>query len=463
MCLRFAGLINIAFILKPEPGVPDGIEGSTWQERADAAFRLQQRRFARGSRQFIDLELAREKAAFTRWKTIEHLDKYLIEFESNFIRSGGRVVWAQDVSDALEAIHEILQKAGVREAVKSKSNTIQEIGLPEFLQSRGITCTETDTGDFVMDAAGEAGSHMVLPAIHKSSGEIAALLSKEAPLPLDADAEGIVHYLRSHLRGAFLKAGAGITGCNFLVADPGAIVILENEGNAQLTASVPKIHIVVAGIEKMLPTLGDLDLFLPLLGTYGTGQLLTTYNHIITGPRQPEESDGPEELYVILLDNGRTDVLAHNQQRQAMSCIRCGACQMACPSYREAGPTAFPSPVSAVTLPLQHKDQTGLTQLSSICGACKDVCPVKIDIPRLLLENRRHFVEKGLAPRSEKWFYFAWKKAMLKRELLSWTGINPRRHVLENLFRSREGLRSLPVEGKEKTFNEWYREKMNIG
>jgi len=448
--------------LKPEPTEHAGIEGNTWQERADAAFRVQQRRFSRGGRQFSDLELARERAAFTRWKTIEHLDKYLIEFESNFIRSGGKVIWAQDVTDALEAILDILQKAGVNEVVKSKSNTIQEIGLPAFLQSRGISCTETDTGDFIIEAAGEPGSHMVLPAIHKSSGEIAALLSKKAPLPLDADAQGIVHYLRSHLRSTFLKAGAGITGCNFLIADPGAVVILENEGNAQLTASIPRIHIVVAGIEKMLPSLNDLDLFLPLLSTYGTGQTLATYNHIISGPRQPEESDGPEELYVILLDNGRSDVLAHDQQRQAMSCIKCGACQMACPSYREAGPSAFPSPISAVTLPLQHKDQIGLGQQSTLCGACKDVCPLKIDIPRLLLENRRHFVEKGLGSRSEKWFYFAWKKAMLKRELLSWTGINPRKHVMENLFRSREGLRNLAVDSKEKTFNEWYREKMNI-
>ena len=423
---------------------------------------MQQRRFARGTRQFIDLELARERAAFTRWKTIEHLDKYLIEFESNFIRSGGKVIWAQEVTDALEAILDILQKAGVNEVVKSKSNTIQEIGLPAFLQSRGIACTETDTGDFIVEAAGEPGSHMVLPAIHKSSGEIAALLSKKAPLPLDADAQGIVHYLRSHLRNTFIKAGAGITGCNFLVADPGAVVILENEGNAQLTSSLPRIHIVVAGIEKMLPSLNDLDLFLPLLSTYGTGQTLATYNHIISGPRQAEEADGPEELYVILLDNGRSDILAHDQQRQAMSCIKCGACQMACPSYRQAGPSSFPSPVSAVTLPLQHKEYVGLAGQSSLCGACKDVCPLKIDIPRLLLENRRHFVEKGLGSKSEKWFYFAWKKAMLKRELLSWTGMNPRRYVLDNLFRSRDGHRNLPTDGKEKTFNEWYREKMNI-
>lgn len=438
-----------------------GIQGSTWSERAVSAAKMQQIQLETGRRQFNNLELARDRAAFTRWKTIENLDKYLIEFESNFIKSGGKVIWAQDTSDALEAIFDILKKAGVKDVIKSKTNTAAEISLNAFLESQGIHCKETDTGDFIVQAAGEDGSHMVLPAMHKSSAEIAKLLSEKLNISPDASPQQLVQSIRDHLRPVFRSAGAGITGCNFLIADPGAIVIVENEGNAQLAAAIPKTHIVLAGIDKILPALADLDLFLPLLSTYGTGQQLTTYNTIISGPRQQDEADGPEELFVILLDNGRSAVLGHEQQRQALTCIKCGACQSVCPVYRTAGVDEFPSPIAAVTLPLMRSDHQHLSRASTLCGACKEVCPVKIDMPRLLLENRRYFVEQGQNTRTEKWFYFAWKKAMLKREIMSWTGISARKHVLEGLYKSHQGLRKLPMGTKEKSFNEWYREKMN--
>ncbi len=438
-----------------------GIQGDTWTERVGSAARMQQLQLDAGKRQFSHLETARERAAVTRWKTIENLDKYLIEFESNFIKSGGKVIWAQDITDALEAILDILKKANIRDIVKSKTNTASEIGLSAFLESQGIRHKETDTGDFIVHAAGEEGSHMVLPALHKSTAEIANLLGEKLGIPAEASAQDLAGSIREHLRPAFRSAGAGITGCNFLVADPGAVVILENEGNAQLSSSLPKIHIVLAGIDKVLPSLSDLDLFLPLLSTYGTGQQLTAYNSIISGPRQQDEPDGPEELYVILLDNGRSDVLAHEQQRQAMWCIRCGACQSVCPVYRNSGSDEFPSPVAAVTQPLINPEFRHLSNASTLCGACKDICPVKIDIPRLLLENRKLFVEQGNNTRSEKWFYFAWRKAMLKREIMSWTGIHPRKHVLESLYKSRNGLRKMNIPGREKSFNDWYREKMN--
>ena len=438
-----------------------GIQGNTWPERAADAARLQQDQFSIAARQFSNLELARERAAFTRWKTIENLDKYLIEFESNFIKSGGKVIWAQDITDALESILEILKKSATKQVIKSKTNTATEIGLSSFLENQHIKYNESDTGDFIVQAAGENGSHMVLPALHKSTHEISDLLKSKLKLDGSEDATAIVKEIRKYLRDAFRTAEVGITGCNFLIADPGAVVILENEGNAQLTATLPKTHIVLAGIDKMLPSLSDLDLFLPLLSTYGTGQTITAYNSIITGPKQQDELDGPEELYVILLDNGRTDVLAHDQQRQAMSCIKCGACQTACPVYRTSGANEFPSPIAAVTLPLQNAEYQHLSHTSTLCGACKDVCPVKIDIPRLLLENRKYFAEQGNNPRSERWFYFAWKKAMLKREIMSWTGISARKHILEGLFKSQNGLRKMPGSGKEKSFNEWYREKMN--
>lgn len=465
-CFRRLCILGLLFVmeelvLEESKTEISGIQGNNWTERATSAAGLQEKSLNAGTRQFSNLDLARERAAFTRWKTIENLDKYLIEFESNFIKSGGKVIWAQDITDALEAILDILHKANSKEVMKSKTNTASEIGLTAFLESQSIRSTESDTGDFIVQAAGEGASHMVLPAMHKPVAEVSKLLQDKIKYNGDGSPQDMVKAIRTHLRDKFRSADAGITGCNFLVADPGAIVILENEGNAQLTAALPKTHIVLAGIDKMLPSLNDLDLFLPLLSAYGTGQNITAYNSIITGPRQSDELDGPEELYVILLDNGRSDVLAHEQQRTALTCIKCGACQTVCPVYRSSGAADFPSPIAAVTLPLQRSEHQHLAHATTLCGGCKDVCPVKIDIPRLLLENRKYFVEQGNTPRGEKWFYFAWKKAMLKREIMSWTGVNARKHILEGLFKSRDGLRKMPSAGKEKSFNDWYREKMN--
>ncbi|CAN5598298.1 LutB/LldF family L-lactate oxidation iron-sulfur protein [soil metagenome] len=449
-------------VLKETPFMNQPLPGTNWPERATAAANQHNRALNQAATQFSNLEMARERAAFTRWKTIEHLDKYLIEFESNFIRSGGKVIWAQDISDALIEILSILKKAGVKQVLKSKTQTAEEIGLYTKLSQEGFDAIETDTGDFIIREAGEQASHMILPALHKPVKEIAALLEEKLQLPKDAQPAEMVEQIRRHLREDFLRAGAGITGANFLLADPGAVVILENEGNAQLTASLPKIHIVIAGIEKLLPSLTDLDLFLPLLSTYGTGQQIATYNSIITGPKQAEELDGPEELYVILLDNGRSSVLEHEVQRQAMSCIKCGACQFACPVFRAAGPEKFPSPIAAVTAPLQGDRDAGmhLTQSSTLCGSCKEVCPVKIDLPRLLLQNRKLFVDEGLNSRNEKWFYFFWKKAMLKRDIMNWKGIRAGKYIMENLYKSRDGLRQMPGVAP-KSFNEQWREKMN--
>ena len=450
-------------VLKEKTTVSESLKGDSWPERANNAAMQYQEVFKSGVRQFSNLETARERAAFTRWKTIENLDKYLIEFEANFIKSGGKVIWAQDISDALEEILTILKRSSNKTVLKSKSQTSVEIGLHERLNHEGFKSIETDTGDYILQQFGEEGSHMVLPALHKPVAEIANLFHKKFGVKENAEPEELVAHIRKELRSEFLSAGAGITGANFLIADPGSIVIMENEGNAQLTASLPKIHIVIAGIEKLLPSLADLDLFLPLLSTYGTGQELTAYNTIITGPKQTEELDGPEELYVILLDNGRSNVLGHEVQRQAMSCIKCGACQYACPVYRSAGPADFPSPIAAVTTPLQHDMEANqhLSHASTLCGSCREVCPVKIDLPRLLLQNRKLFIDQGINPRSEKWFYFFWKKAMLKRDIMNWKGIRAGKYIMENLYKSKDQSRMMPTIAA-KSFNELWREKMNF-
>jgi L-lactate dehydrogenase complex protein LldF len=310
----------------------------------------------------------------------------------------------------------------------------------------------------------ELNSHMILPAMHKSAGEISRLFEERYGSDAGMDAESLVHFLRSRMRKEFLEAGAGITGCNFLIADPGAVVITENEGNAGLSSTLPPIHIVLAGIEKVLPSLADLELFLPLLSTYGTGQRLTAYNHIISGPRLNDETEGPSELYVILLDNGRSDILGHEPQRQAMTCIHCGACQLACPVYTAVGPEKFPGPLDAITRPLKNPSDSNERMLSYAAGLCttvNDVCPVKIDLPGLLLHNRKMFVDDGHTPRSEKLFYFLWKKAMLKRDGMNWKTLKAGKHILAKIHRSPVGLRIMPRPAS-RSFNDQWREKMNF-
>lgn len=413
-------------------------------------------------KQFYNPLNIKEKAAFTRWKAIENLDKYLIEFESNFIRSGGKVIWAQDITDALEAIRSVLQKSDSSRIIKSKTRTVSEIGLSSRLAEDGLQLLETDTGDVVMNGD-EVNSHMILPAIHKSSEEIAALFHERYGDSTEADPEKLVAFIRNMLRKEFNEAGAGITGCNFMIADPGAIVITENEGNAGLCTSLPPVHIVVAGIEKILPSLNDLEIFLPLLSTYGTGQKITAYNHIITGPRQQDETEGPSEMYVVLLDNGRSEVLSYEPQRQAMHCIHCGACQFACPVYNAAGPQQFPGPIDAITLPLKQpsEDNRMLTWSASLSRTVDESCPVKINISQLLLHNRQLFAQDGQNPRSEKLFYFLWKKAMLKRDVMNWKTLKAGKHILAKIHKSQKGLRVMPKPAA-KSFNEQWREKMNF-
>ncbi len=449
-------------VLKESPVREQTKAAGTWPELVGAATERHRRAFEVAGARFSNLSVARERAAFTRWKTIENLDKYLIEFEANFIKSGGKVIWAQDLTDAALEIIGILKKAGAKNVLRAKSQTLREIGLDVALEQENIRILGTDTGDHIVQRTGDESSHMILPALHLEEGEIINQFKKELQGIENPDASDVVKHVRSYFREEFLTTKVGITGANFLVADPGAVVIVENEGNAQLSAALSNVHIVVAGIEKILPCLADLDLFLPLLSTYGTGQAATSYTSIITGPRQTDELDGPEELYVILLDNGRSSVLAQEVQRQAMNCIHCGACQYACPVYHAAGAAAFPSPVAAVKLPLQHPEGTynELAHSSTLCGACREVCPVKIDLPRLLLENRKWLVDHGQAPRSERWFYFLWKKAMLKRDIMNWKGLKAGRYIMNNLYGSKDNLRKAPTSAP-KSFNEQWRDKMN--
>ncbi|HET6242932.1 MAG: iron-sulfur cluster-binding protein [Bacteroidetes bacterium] len=418
-----------------------------------------------GKEQYSNLDLAKTRAAHLKNKVIDNLEKYLIEFEANFTKKGGKVIWAQDTEEALKEVFQILEKHNTKIVVKSKSMVTEEIGLNKALEKRQIETVETDLGEYIQQLDGEPPYHIVTPAMHKSKEDVAKLFHEKFNLPLDSSPADITAYVREKLRDKFRTAQAGITGANFLIADSGAIAITENEGNALMSMAFPKVHIAIAGIEKLIPSTKDLDLFWPLLATHGTGQNLTVYNTIINGPRQAGETDGPEEMYVILLDNGRTNLLAQPEQRRALSCIRCGACLNACPVYKNIGGhsygTTYSGPIGAVIMPhLEGMEKNKhLSFASSLCGKCTEVCPVKIELHKMLLYNRKDSVKQSLSTKSENWSMFFWKAAMLKRSTMEKGGANLKNFMLKRLFKKAWGeKRDLPKIAP-KSFNQIWKEK----
>ena len=421
--------------------------------------------FARGLSKIINLENNKRKGHVLKWKVMENLDKFLPEFEANFQKRGGKVIWANDAEEANREILNILKKAGVKKIVKSKSMVTEEIQLNEFLEHNQIESLETDLGEYIVQLLGQKPYHIVTPAMHLSKEDIAKLFNEKFGTPIDSTPEQLTQKAREILREKYVQADAGITGANFLIADTGSIAITENEGNARLTTSFPKIHIAIVGTEKMIPSLADLDLFWPMLSTHGTGQNLTAYNTILSGPRQPDETDGPEEMYVILLDNGRTNLLAQKDQRQGLYCIRCGACLNACPVYKNIGGhtynTEYSGPIGSVITPHMRgmEDFKHLSYASSLCGKCTEVCPVKIDIHKMLLLNRRDSVKDNLVTTKERWGWAIWKKGMLKRKMEDYFSGNTKNFLLKTFFKKTWGnLRELP-QVAEKSFTEQWQEK----
>jgi L-lactate dehydrogenase complex protein LldF len=421
-----------------------------------------------GKKQYHDLELARKRAGYIKNRTIEKLDTYLIEFESNFIKRGGKVIWAQDAEEALVEISKILDKHKVKQLVKSKSMVTEEIGLNPYFEKKKITVTETDLGEYIQQLSKEAPYHIVTPAMHKSATDVAKLFHEKHGLKADASPTDITAFVRNHLRTNFYNAEVGITGANFLLADPGAVVVTENEGNAALSTSFPKVHIVVAGIEKLIPSIRDLDLFLSLLSTYATGQQISVYNHIFTGPKQSGEKDGPEEMYVVLLDNGRSDVLAEPEQRRSLACIKCGACYNVCPVYRHVGGhtygTVYGGPIGSVISPIM-KDREAFKHLSfasTMCGKCTTACPVNIDLHKLLYYNRRDSVQAGLSTKKENWVMYFWKNAMLKRSKMEKGGTTVKNFMLKQFFRKGWGDRRAFPEIAPKSFNQIWKERKGL-
>jgi L-lactate dehydrogenase complex protein LldF len=350
-------------------------------------------------------------------QTIEHLDHYLEEAERNIIARGGQVFWAKDAEEAAAYALDIARRRSASRLVKSKSMTTEEINFNARLIPEGLDIVETDLGEYIIQLAGQRPFHIVAPALHMNRYDVADLFESKLGLPREEEPEKQTMIARRILREKFLAADIGVSGANFVVAETGAVVIVENEGNARLTTSAPKVHIAVAGIEKLIPRQADLGVFLNLLARTATGQPLSVYTNILSGPRRTGEIDGPEEFHVIFLDNGRTRLLADREKRETLYCIRCGSCLTHCPVFRKLGghnyPGTYSGPIGAILTP-QLRGVTSdpwLPFASSLCGACAEVCPVKIDIPKILLALRAEVVEEQPETRDsklERWGFRAW-------------------------------------------------------
>ena len=417
-----------------------------------------------GKQQFTQMLTARERAKNVKWRALETLDQQLEEFELQFTRRGGKVIWAETAQQACDEILKICEARNCKTLVKSKSMVTEEIHLNEFLEKNNIESVETDLGEYIQQLDGEAPYHIVTPAMHKSKEDVAKLFAEKLGTDPKATPEQLTLVARKILREKYVQAEVGVTGANFILADVGGIAVTENEGNARLSCAFPKTHIVIVGIEKMLPSMHDLGLFWPLLATYGTGQQVTVYNSIVLGPKQPGETDGPEEMFVILLDNGRTNVLKNPATRESLYCIRCGACLNACPVYKNIGGhsygATYSGPIGKVITPhLNDLDEyKHLSYASSLCGNCTEVCPVRINLHELLLENRHEAVEQGFSSFGERMAWKVWKRASLSRKMMNMGNSKIKNWVINKFVKDWTKHRG-PMNFPEKSFNQLWQER----
>src|SRR5438067_5767608 len=356
---------------------------------------------------FPEGERLRDRARAIKEATLQHLDHHLETLVANIERLGGHVHFATTAEDARAIILDIARRTGARMAVKSKSMATEEIHLNDALQAIGVTPVETDLGEYIIQLAHERPSHIITPAIHKTKGQVAELFSRELKRPAEPDPEALTRIARGELRDKFLQADLGITGANFAVADTGTVVLVTNEGNGRMVTSLPRVHVAVMGVEKVIPSMTDLAVFLAILAKSATGQKLSVYTTLVQGPRRPGELEGPDEFHLVLLDNGRIAQLA-GPLRESLYCLRCGACLNVCPVYRQIGGHAYgytyPGPIGILLTAMLNGPASvrDLSHASSLCGACADACPVRIDIPRMLIELRREVDARGITPRSER-------------------------------------------------------------
>lgn len=415
----------------------------------------------RGRKRYSKLDLARERAAYIKRDAIHNLPDYLLQFEENIQANGAEVVWAEDAAEAILAVQKILKENQAELLVKSKSMTTEEVDFNEHAEAIGVESLETDLGEYIVQIAGEKPYHIVTPAMHKSKEDIAELFHEKFDTPEKSTPEFLTSYVRGLLRKKFTQADVGVTGANFLIADTGAIALTENEGNAMMTFSFPKVHIVIAGIEKIVPRMKDLGLMWPLLAAHGTGQQITVYNSIVSGPKKEGEQDGPEKMYVVLLDNKRSELYQKDDQFEALKCIRCGACLNACPIYKNVGgytyDATYSGPIGSVITPFYKgfSKYNHLSSACSVCGKCTEVCPVRIPLHNMLLFNRRDAVKNGDTPLSWNLGMKAFEFAFMKRNRLDMMGGKAKNSMGTMKKNAMGEKKSLPVFAKESFSKQW--------
>ena len=431
---------------------------------------------ARGKERFLDIQDARRRAAAIKREVVANLPKYLQQFEENVQKNGGHVHWAETAQQAREIIVGIARQAGVKHVVKGKSMASEEIHLNEAFSEAGIEPVETDLGEYICQLRDEPPYHIVAPALQLTRGDVGQTFHEKLGIELTDVPEELTTVCRERLRQKFVAAKMGTSGGNFLVADAGMVALTENEGNIRLSFSMPEIHVALVGIEKIVPRLQDLALFWPMLSTHGTGQHISCYNSLVGGPRRPGEHDGPKEFHVVLLDNGRTRLLADPELREALQCIRCGCCLTVCPIYKSVGGhsygTTYSGPIGAVITPnlknLAHWKH--LSYSSSLCGHCAEVCPVKIDLHHHLLRNRRNSVRQGMSSWSERLLFRGWLWGMRSAARFSLLGrcakvgdwffraLGLDRRTFGNPVAGWTKTRTLPRLAKQ-SFRDWWRQE----
>lgn len=344
-------------------------------------------------------EELREKGRAIKANAVDNLDYYLEQAERKITENGGHVYFAKDDKAAVRYVTELAKKHEVKTVVKGKSMVSEELSLNHHLEAMGVEAVETDLGEYIIQLADETPFHIIAPAIHKSREDVSELFHDKLGTPLITDITDLAVVARDQLREKFIQADMGITGANFIVADTGSVVLVTNEGNGRMSTSMPKVHVAITGMEKVVPSIDDLGTMLRLLIRSATGQRISSYVTMVNGPRSDVEEDGPEEFHLVIVDNGRSKMLADPHLREALYCLRCGACMNACPVYRKVGGHAYgwvyPGPIGAVVSPMLTNlgDSKDLPYASSLCGACQEVCPVNINIPRMLLYERNQLAE----------------------------------------------------------------------
>lgn len=412
---------------------------------------------------YSDLELAKKRAGYIRYKALNGLEKYLIEFEANFEHNGGKVIWAQDIEEAQKEIVKILKKYEISSVSKSKTLVADEIRLSEAFERESIEYNEVNPGEYILSLLSEKPRHQSSFLIHKSQGDLTKAFSEKLKLSKNSPVD-MLNYVKTVARRNYITAGASITGANYLIADTGSVCITDDSCDSTINSIAPGIQIVIAGIDKIIPSITNLESLLSLYGTYYNGQKINSYNTIISGPRQESEVDGPSEMFVVLIDNGRSKLLEQKRQRRALSCIDCGACHNACPVYRKIGGnaynTTYTGPIgSVISMWMNNIDEFAhLSYASTLCGKCTEVCPVAINLHELLISNRNDIVKMKIPGSYENLKMLAWQKAFKSRKWMDWRKTTWKNLIVNRLyFNSSNGYKA--PEFKEKNFKQLWEER----